>query len=41
MKETLCEAENHTNKFNGEAFPAHSLSFLLSMVVVLAIRGKQ
>jgi len=34
MKETLCEAENHTNRFNIEAFPAHSLpSFLVSVVV--------
>lgn len=36
MKETLCEAENRTNRFNVEAFPAHSLlSFLVSTVVVL------
>lgn len=27
MKETLCEAENRTNRFNVEAFPAHSLEF--------------
>lgn len=27
MKETLYKAENHTNRFNVEAFPAHSSEF--------------
>lgn len=32
----MWEAENHVNRFNVEAFPAHSLpSFLVSVVVVL------
>lgn len=42
MKERLYKAENHTNRFNVEAFPAHSLqSFRVLAVVVLAKLGKQ